>query len=203
MEWLKKNRKWFYIAATQVFIVGLSVRCAPDEVSHGTYYLTVPNSTYGHYDYKRVEFFLDEPVGEGTMDGWITGNGCEAIVDLCYDDFCETVFWDYVDVGEEVYFKVDSEDSVVFSDYLYEFEPCYKEGEFASEPFSCQNWSCGESKHDIEIYLESPCAATMLTDIEVEYLDMRVPFLGCLFAAEIIDDAGDCDDYECTGGDDW
>jgi hypothetical protein len=199
MENRKKTlERLVLIAFVHIFIVSLSINCgSEDSIGHGPYFLdvTVP----GQADMKKVEFFLDEPVGEGEIMGFVSGANCDVYVDICYSGYCETIFWEYVPDSDEYIFEVHSDDSIVFSDYLEDFSPCYKDNEFLSEPFSCQKWSCGDSRHDLTVILDSSCRSSLTFDIEVKYLDLRIPFLGPLtfwgLIEEVWDD--DCFEYEC------
>jgi len=189
------------LVAIHAFIISLSISCGQDDsIGHGEYFLSVPNPEFGDIDIKRVEFFLDEPVQRGTMTAWISSTGCESYVSLCYDDLCELVYISDPVFAEEM-FVVDSDDSWVFDEYLYDFVPCYKGQEFAQEPFSCQKWTCSDAKHKIDVILESSCQAEMLFSMDVDYFDLRMPFLGPLTACETTTTMGCyCDDcYE----DEW
>ena len=195
------------LIAIHAFIIGLSISCGgEDSIGHGEYYLAVPNLEFGDVDMKSVEFFLDEPVERGTMTAWISSSGCPAEVWLCFEEYCELVYISNPVFAEEM-FVVYSEESWVFDEYLYSFVPCYKDQEFAQEPFSCQKWTCNDAKHDIEVYLESPCQAEMLFSMDVEYFDSRTPFIGPLMACEAGMDCYCEDCYEdqweddCYGGD--
>jgi hypothetical protein len=197
---LKKNWRrcrLVLLIGLHLSLIALATKCTPDTSSHGTFYLTVPTPGSSQVAVRDIEFFLDEPVGEGTFHGWVVGGGCDAIVSLCNGDDCEDVFVGFVNRGQEIPFEVDSEDSPVFSDYLDEFVPCYKNNEFASEPFSCQRWSCADSRHDITVVLDSACGTTLLGAIDVDYLDVRVPLLGLCATAAWLDDSSSCDGYDC------
>jgi|GEM_PF-3643256 len=170
-----------------VFIAGLSVSCGQyDDVSHGPYLLKVPRQGGGFQASKSVDFFLDEEVDEGVLTGWIHGTGCPARVLLCDAGECEIVFSTFAGPNE-VMFEVYSENSYVFDSFLESFAPCYKDDEFAQEPFSCQRWVCDQSKEDIDIIFEADgCSASLQAVIEVEYFDERTPFKSCLIAADTL-----------------
>jgi len=179
IQGFKRNRRVFSLVLIHAFIVSLSISCGQEgSIGHGTYYMAVPNDRFGSQDIRVVEFFLDEPVIEGEMTGWISAEGCNAYVYLCYDDVCELVYIANPHFAEET-FTLNSNDSYVFDDFLSDFVPCYKGGEFMQEPFSCQRWDCDDSKHEIEVRLESSCEAEMLVTMDAEYMDLRTPFLGC------------------------
>ncbi len=168
-----------------VFIAGLSISCGQyDAISHGPYLLKVPVAPHAYQDLVSVDFFLDEEVKDGVLTGWIHGTGCNSRVLLCDAGECEVVFSTFAG-SHEVMFEVYSEDSYVFDSFLESFAPCYKDDEFAQEPFSCQRWVCDQSKEDIDIIFESDgCAASLQAVIEVEYFDERTPLKSCLIAAD-------------------
>lgn len=60
-------RRLLVLIGLHAMFVVLAARCGPGEVGHGTLYLSVPNPVYGDLDMRDVEFFLDEPVGEGEI----------------------------------------------------------------------------------------------------------------------------------------
>lgn len=181
----QKGRRTAGLFLIHLFIAGLGVTYScgvSDTIGHGPFYLIVPTSEGVYQDHVKVKFFLDEEVEYGTMIGWVRAAGCVVWVDLCDDGRCETIFTDYVYQGEEVMFELDSDDSVVFDNFLEEFELCYKGGEMWQEPMSCQNWSCEHSEDDIMVLFESECPASLQTELEVRYFDERTPFKGPLYA---------------------
>lgn len=180
----KRGRQWMYLIAAHLFVASLAVTysCGTyDTTGHGPYVLSLPTAAGLYQDTKRVEFFLDEEVENGTMTGWIRASGCQVWVDLCDGGYCETVFTDFVGDWEEM-FEVTSDQSVVFGNYLDKFEMCYKGGEMWQEPMSCQNWSCADSVGDITILFQSECPATLQTEMEIKYFDERTPYKGPLYA---------------------
>lgn len=178
-KWARR-RRWVALIAVHLLVAGISLKCGQyDSVGHGPYLLQVPRGGGLYQDAVNIDFFLDEEVDDGVMTGWIRGTGCDSWVSLCNAGLCETVFAAWAG-PVETSFVVYSEDSYIFDTFLENFEVCYKDGgEWCQEMGSGQSWSCTNSDEDIQIVFEATCAASLLTEMEVEYFDERTPFRAC------------------------
>jgi hypothetical protein len=173
-----ENKRIFSIFLIHVFIASLTVNCGEsDYVGKGPYTLEVTAPEFEQVG-REIELFVDERIVEGEITGFVTGQDCEVIVKICYDNDCDKIFKEFISRSSEDMFEIDSGDSDVFSAYLDDFDLCYRGDEFWSEPMSGQLCDCKYSHNDFEIILKSSCESFLEVAVDIKYFDDKAPFVG-------------------------